>query len=92
MAKKPVTPIKNHIAEGIPVVLAIGAGATGLLFAGAMLAPAEEEIDKTYKVTVGVLTGLLAVGAITVSQIQASQKTDLQKELVEATCPRSLEA
>lgn len=86
------TPIRNHIQETIPVFLAAGAGASALLFAGAMLAPEEAEIDFGYKIGTGAATVLLAGAAITISQVMASDRTALQKELAEVNNPQAITA
>lgn len=82
------TPIKNHLAATLPPILAAGGGISGLLFMGAMLAPEEAEIDLGYKIGTGLTTALLLGTAFTMSQMQASDRTALQRELAAVNNPQ----
>ena len=81
--KRIITPVRNTISEAVPVAMGIGAGVSGLLFAGAMTAPAEDNISKGFKIATGSAMALLGLGAVALSQVNASRRTILQEEIAE---------
>ena len=84
--KKTVTPIRNHISETIPVALAVGAGMSATICAGAVVMNhnSMEGDDptttaKTLAIVMGSTAILMAGSAITLAQLNAGKKTTLQK-------------
>lgn len=82
--KRIITPVRNTISEAVPVAMGIGAGVSGLLFTGAMAAPADDNISKEFKILTGSATVLLGLGAFALSQVNASRRNILQEEIAEA--------